>query len=178
MCKTLTHDTYMKISVRGKGAGGCTGTKSYHGFNSSQYSLPEPFPSLRLCRTLSASFSPSLFSLPPPGLLLLYRGVLLWGSSEWSSSGCKLSSCALRLQSLQCSVQTAVNVYVCIILSQWQALNELLMLYKFLFLSHHKSYQQCESFPLTFLYAGFLLPSASLYSCISDCVSSHCLYTC
>ena len=96
----------------------------------------------------SLLLSPSLLPLsPPPRLLLLYEGVLSWSSSEWSSSDCKLSSHTLRLQSLQCSVQTAVNVHICIILSQQQALNELLTLYKFLFLPHHKLYQQCESPP-------------------------------
>ena len=39
MCKTLMCDTYAKISVRGKGTGGCTGTKSYHEFDSSQLEL-------------------------------------------------------------------------------------------------------------------------------------------
>ena len=39
MCKTLTCDTYAKISVRGKDAGSCTGIKSYHGFDSSHIDL-------------------------------------------------------------------------------------------------------------------------------------------
>ena len=98
-----------------------------------------PLFSLSLCETLSASFS-LFFSSLSLWVASSVQGVLSWDDSEWLSSGCKLSSCTLRLQSSQCSVWTAVNVYVCIILSQWQALNKLLTLYKFLFLSHHKLY--------------------------------------